>query len=332
MKTVRIALFTLFTISGLLLVAQPKPPCHYDEKMELGGSLYGKGQYKQAKKAFEDAGCPSNTPLEKTQRHKWIQKCVDALKEQQKKMNTTTTVKSTVTTTTPVANKPVLKPEAKVSSVSYMEAMCSNSMRGAKQSVIVTAKNLENQKITVRLAITSSDGGEKPLASHKLSREYTLADGRFGMEQEFEVSEQEDYITAEYFLPFCVMDFNKNEIIQDFVIDVSVIQSDNGQLLARYNEEQVIRTHSLTFKGRTGDIELVAESDGGAIRLSEFAGCGIRSFRDIEVAGLPYWMNMEEKIIRLVANPSKKERSATLYATPAIGGNTVKIIVTQKGN
>lgn len=369
MKLLNILFFAMFLFSGILLAAQP--PCQYEKKMEQGKALYEKGQYLQAKYAFENAGCRSLTASQRKQTHEWYNKCLKKLKEQKKQVKKASKVSSTTpsenTSTTVVVNTPPPppKPEAKVTSTDYLAATCNNSLRGAKLSVIVETKNLQDKKITIRLALAPVGGGDKPkltdwyrrhlivdndedlhndmlhvkwLKSHEkkateLLSQYTLPDGKLGQELVFDVTADEDYITAEFFVPFCVMDFDKNEIDQSFSTVISVFQNDNNQLLSKFEDVfEELRTFSLTFKGSTSDCQLTAGADGASLDINDFVGCHTDN-SDIVIFDLPNWMELDrnEEVVRIKENPYSNERSATFSARSAIGGNTIAFTIRQKG-
>ena len=278
-----------------------------------GEAAYKSGDYKKAIECFNDAAsCPSITKKQREELDEWVGKCTQALKASKKQ------------------SAPDATPQVEILYTGYITATCVEGRRGAKLDVVIEAKNLKDKRLKARCLMAPASGNGRILVGSDPKGNYTVQGAMSGQDQEFLVSDQVEYISATFFVPFSVMNFSGKYGAQNLKVDLSVTQVGGRTPLATLKQTyEGLEVHTIAVEKATDTYEWnkPIEYTGGTLDILP-AVCPGNKF---VWSRLPAWIKSDDEGLHVAENPSDKSRTATIRVASSEGGNTVKVTVNQRG-
>lgn len=307
----------------------------YKQKFSEGKSLYSKGQYEEALKAFKNAHCRDLSATKHAELDEWALKCKKAgnssgSKKKPSTSNTSNNSSTSSSITVPSKPKPA-KPKVEFLYSGYLRATCDGNVRGAQMLFLFTAENIKDDRLKVRCSISPQEGSGMVNKNSPLADEYTLDNGLSGQEQIVRLSDDEEFSSVTVFVPFGVMDFGNDFTEQMMKMDLYVYQAEDNTLITELHDiYPSISPYTITVNGSTDDFDLDVDYQGGVLSEIRYAVC---QGNGVVWSNLPYWVSEDENgFLHVASNKSTSPRSATLHVTSSEGGNVVNINIFQKGN
>lgn len=293
---------------------------YYDE----GIAKYNKGHYKEAAKAFSQAHCPRAADLsaaKSAELDKWAKKCQQAMNNAARKAKPAAKE--------PVAvSKPMEKTEVEVLYANYLRATCNGSVRGAQMELLVTAKNLRDNKLRVCALISPQNGSGKVNNASPMASQYTVEGDLAGEEQEVKFADGDICSSVTVFVPFSVMDFSGDYSAQMMKADIYVYMTGNNTPVTEYHGVyDALSPHTITLDGQIGDYELEVGFLGGLLELQP----AVCSGNEVLWTDIPSWITKDAAGFHIDGNDSPDSRSATIHVSSSGGGNVINLIITQNG-
>lgn len=315
----------------------------YNENFSEGKKLYDAKDYKAAAKAFAAAICPDLSTAKKTDLDKWAKKCRDGINANSRKpkpsksssssnSNSSSGTSNANSSTGKVPAKPKPeKPQVEILYSGYLRATCDGNVRGAAVQLLITAKNVKEDRLRVRCAVSPLEGSGRVNEDSPLANEYTIEGGLSGQEQVVRFSDEEECAEVSVFVPFGVMDLGDNLTAQMMNMDLLVYQMGETTPIAEMHKiYESISPYTITVNGSTDDFDLDVDYQGGVLSEIRYAVC---QGNGVVWSNLPYWVSEDENgFLHVASNKSTSPRSATLHVTSSEGGNVVNINIFQKGN
>lgn len=313
--------FVAFLFLASSLVAQPKV-CKEDFQKALG--LKNKGEYKAAATAFEKAAkCPGFMATERNQCKELAKTCNNLARKASTKGGNgkTKTGKNE-------GSKPKGKPEAERLFSGYLRATCNGSIRGAQMNVLVSAKNLTDNKLIVRCLISPKDGSGHVNTESPMAGDYTIEGGLSGQEQEVTFANEEEWVEVNIFVPFAVMDLAGNYAPQMMKSDLYIFQNGAKTPLAEYHDVyDALTTHTITLDGHIDDYELEVGYLGGLLELQP----AVCSGNEVIWENIPSWITRDAAGLHVDGNNSPDDRAAIIHVFSSGGGNIINLSILQNG-
>jgi len=295
---------------------------HFDE----GKALYAKGKYKEAIRAFDLAVCPSLTATQSAELDDWAKKCKNGL-------NKTASRKPKPSDKGPII-QPQEKPEAEVIYAGVLRTTCEGDARGAEIELLITAKNLKDNKLRLCSFIAPLKGSGKVNDASPLASQYTLEGGFSGLEQEIQFADGEVCTSVKVFVPFSVMDFAGDYSAQILKADYFVYLSGEKTPIAHRSEKyESILPYTISLWRQINDYDKEVDYLGGL--LLDFGGYNLATcggdIHNLLWQDVPEWVVIDEKGLHVTENTSSSSRFASIGISSKKGGNVIRINITQNG-
>jgi hypothetical protein len=173
------------------------------------------------------------------------------------------------------------------------------------------------------------EGDGKILAGSDPEGKYTVQNGMSGQEQLFLVTDDEDYLSATFFVPFSVMNFNNNYAAQSMKSEIAIYPEGSNKVLASLSQfYDNLETHTVAVRDQIDSCDISAGYLGIGIGWENFAAC---PGNKIVFSNLPEWVREDAEGLHVQDNSSPDQRRATVFVTSTEGGNTVKVNIIQEG-
>lgn len=343
--------FSLFFLSLTFSVAAQRGggyscESNYQNKYNEGKSLYGRGDFRAAAKAFSAANCPDLSAAKKVDLDKWAKKCRDGINSSNRRPASTNSGNSGTSANSsnsnnngnssgsvnsripPAKPKPAVeRPKVEILYSGYLKATCDENIRGAELQLLITAKNVKQDRLRVRCLISPQEGSGHVNDDSPLAYLYTVDGTLSGQEQVIDFS-NEECASVTVFVPFGVMDFGGNYTAQMMKVDLFLYQMGETSPIAELHElYEGLSPHTITLGGSIDNYDDAVDFRGGLLDLHP----AVCSGNQVLYENLPYWIKLDGEGLHVLDNTSSSPRSATFQVSSSGGGNVINVNISQEG-